>query len=82
MFRTEVGNININTRGSWIISVEFAGLKIQIDVIFLLCKLVRECVYVSELYCRSRLLCLVKYFKYCNEDYVNSFAYIILKKTD
>ena len=38
MFRTEVGNININTRGSWIIYVEFAGLKIQIDVIFLLCK--------------------------------------------
>ena len=54
MFRTEVGNMNINTRGSWIFSVEFAGLKIQI--IFLLCKLVREC----ELYCRSRLLCLVK----------------------
>lgn len=75
MFRTEVGNMNINTRGSWIFSVEFAGLKIQI--IFLLCKLVRECVYVSELYCRSRLLCLVKYFKYCNEDYVNSFEYII-----
>ena len=82
MFRNEVGNININTRGSWIISVEFAGLKIQIDVIFLLCKLVRECVYVSELYCWSRLLCLVKYFKYCNEDYVNSFEYIIKKKTD
>lgn len=40
MFRTEVGNIDIKTRGSWIISIEFAGLKIQIDVIFLLCKLV------------------------------------------
>ena len=50
---------NINTGGSWIISVEFAALKYK-DVIFLLCKLVRECVYVSELYCRSRLLCLVK----------------------
>ena len=57
MFRTEVGNININTRSSWIFSVEFAGLKIQIDIIFLLCKLVRKCVYVSELYCRSHLLC-------------------------
>ena len=38
-------------------------------------------VYVSELYCKARLLCLVKYCKYCNADYVNSFEYIIFKKT-